>query len=116
MIPVGRLRGRVDRLCALLAYLYFPITNVGGWLVIDPQRLLGGPSPENLLLITDQPSLYLGIQPLPTTAHVLVGGTMLVVLLHRLRIGSALYRYAIAPMWAAGVVKISGNLVWAVSL
>ncbi|MCW2848308.1 MAG: histidine kinase, partial [Marmoricola sp.] len=112
-IPAGRLRGRGDRALVIAFYIYSCVVNVGGWLLINHRRLLGGVTPRNVFLIADQPQAWARLQVALTVALVLFGGLILGVLVTRYAHASELYRYAFAPMWIAGLAKTLGNLAWA---
>jgi signal transduction histidine kinase len=115
-IPAGRLRGRGDRALVIGGYAYSICANVGGWLVVDHQRLLDGATPRSLLLVTDSPQTWDQLQPTLSVAAFGAGVLVLSVLIIRYVRGSPLYRYAFGPMWLAGLAKVTGNLVWTAGL
>ncbi len=115
-VPGGKLRGRGDRALVIGGYIYSVCANVGGWLVVDHHRLLGGATPRNLLLLTDSPQVWDNLQPVLGVAAFGAGLLLLSVLAVRYVRGSPLYRYAFAPIWLAGLAKVTGNLVWTAAL
>jgi signal transduction histidine kinase len=111
-VPAGRVRGRRDRTVVIAFYVYSLLANVGGWLVVNHRRLLGGVTPRNLLLIRDAPQVWDDLQPVLLVAAITAGGGILYVFIDRYRRGSLLFRYAFAPMCVAGLAKVTGNLLW----
>jgi len=111
-IPAGRLRGRTDRALVVAVYVYFATVNLAGWLIVDPRRLLEGIAPRNVMSIANAPDVWHRLQPVLTTVGLALGLIVLGVLILRFARGSPLYRYAFAPMWFAGLAKVTGNLVW----
>ncbi|MGI5239174.1 sensor histidine kinase [Dactylosporangium sp. CA-139066] len=93
VIPVGHLRGRLDKATAAAGYLFWPVTVLAWWLV------------------PGHPPGIAGLLEVRAAAYPVVGALLLLFLLRRYRVASALYRAAYAPFWVANLVNVAATAV-----
>lgn len=92
VIPVGRLRGRLDRAVALAGYLFWPAALLCWWLT------------------PGHPPGIAGLLAVRAVTYPVVGAVLLLFLLRRYRRASALYRAAYTPFWVANLINVAATV------
>jgi signal transduction histidine kinase len=101
--PEGRLGSRSARLFVGTLYAYYVIYNVSNWIFFDPQLHVpnGESTSVNLLLISDQPTIYATIRTIHTVIFLLIEIILLGILADRWHKGSPAFRRSLLPLWWA---------------
>ncbi|WP_426511969.1 sensor histidine kinase [Dactylosporangium sp. McL0621] len=93
VIPIGRLRGRLDRATALAGYLFWPAALLAWWLT------------------PGHPPGTAGLLQLRAATYPAVGVFLLLFLFHRYRAATPLYRAAYTPFWIANLGNVAATAV-----
>ncbi|GAA3292993.1 sensor histidine kinase [Dactylosporangium vinaceum] len=93
VIPIGRLRGRLDRATALAGYLFWPAALLAWWLT------------------PGHPAGIAGLLAVRAATYPAVGVFLVLFLLHRYRTASPPYRAAYTPFWIANLANVAATAV-----
>nr|BFE61287.1 sensor histidine kinase [Dactylosporangium thailandense] len=93
VIPVGRLRGRLDHATALAGYLFWPAALLAWWLT------------------PGHPPGIAGLLQVRAATYPAVGVFLLLFLLHRYRAATPLYRAAYTPFWIANLLNVAATAI-----